>query len=186
MNAEQLRHILRAAAGNTGETVFVVVGSQAILGTYPDAPKSLRKSMEGDTYPKNDPEKAILIDGAIGEGSTFHEEFGYYAHGVAPETAVLPTAWEDRLVELKVNDPRGTIGLCLEIHDLAFSKLAAGREKDSEFVKELLKYKLINRGKINQLIAAETRPEIKDALKRNWTVSQAKLTAERSGGFGDI
>lgn len=102
MNVEQLRHILRAAADITGENVFVVIGSQAILGSHPDAPRSLRKSIEGDTYPKNRPEKAIEVDGAIGELSPFHFEFGYYAHGVGPETATLPDGWEQRLVELQV------------------------------------------------------------------------------------
>jgi hypothetical protein len=29
-----------------------------------------------------DPFRNSLIDGAIGEGSMFHETFGYYAHGV--------------------------------------------------------------------------------------------------------
>jgi len=53
MNAEQLRHLPRAAASVTGENEFVVIGSQAILGSHPDAPRSLRKSVEGDTYPKN-------------------------------------------------------------------------------------------------------------------------------------
>jgi hypothetical protein len=106
-------------------------GSQAILGSHPDAPRSLRKSVEGDTYPKNHPHKAIEVDGAIGELSPFHHEFGYYAHGVAPDSATLPDGWEQRLVEFQVNDPSGTIGLCLEKHDLAFSKLAAGREKTS-------------------------------------------------------
>ncbi len=67
MNAEQLRHLLRAAASITGENEFVVIGSQAILGSHPDAPRSLRKSVEGDTYQKNHPEKAIEVDGAIGE-----------------------------------------------------------------------------------------------------------------------
>ena len=61
MNIEQLRHILRAAAGATGEKVFVVIGSQAILGSHPDAPRSLRKSVEGDTYPKNNPARAIEV-----------------------------------------------------------------------------------------------------------------------------
>ena len=67
MNAEQLRHILGAAAAVTGERIFVVIGSQAILGSHPDAPRSLRKSVEGDTYPKDHPDKAIEVDGAIGE-----------------------------------------------------------------------------------------------------------------------
>ncbi len=171
MNAEQLRHLLRAAASVTGENEFVVIGSQAILGSHPDAPRSLRKSVEGDTYPKNHPEKSIEIDGAIGELSPFHQQFGYYAHGVAPETATLPDGWQFRLVEFSVNDPGGTIGLCLEVHDLAFSKLAAGREKDIEFVRELLKHRLINRGKLLRLVQAEKHQEIKQDLLRSWAIT---------------
>ena len=175
MNIEQLRHILRAAAGATGERVFIVIGSQAILGSHPDAPRSLRKSVEGDTYPKNNPAKAVEVDGGIGELSPFHQEFGYYAHGISPETATLPEGWEQRLVELQVNDSHGTIGLCLEKRDLTFSKLAAGREKDIEFVRELLKHRLINRGKLLRLVEAEKNEELKDRLTRNWTLTLSGL-----------
>lgn len=175
MNVEQLQHILRAAAAVTGERVFVVIGSQAILGSHPDAPRSLRKSIEGDTYPKDNPDKAIEIDGAIGELSPFHQEFGYYAHGVSPETAILPAGWEQRLVELSVNDPSGTIGLCLEKHDLAFSKLAAGREKDMEFIQELLRHRLINRGKLLRLIESEQDESLRLFLVRNWTIFASQL-----------
>ena len=49
-----------------------------------------------------DPADADLIDGSIGEGSPFHQTFGYYAHGVAEETAVLPGGWwKERLVVLR-------------------------------------------------------------------------------------
>jgi len=174
MNAEQLRHLLRAAASVTGENVFVVIGSQAILGSHPDAPRSLRKSVEGDTYPRDHPEKAIEVDGAIGELSPFHHEYGYYAHGVAPETATLPDGWEQRLVELQVNDQQGTIGLCLEKHDLAFSKLAAGREKDFEFIHELLKHRLINRGKLLRLIESVKDENLKRLLARNWVIVSSR------------
>ena len=123
-----------------------------------------------NTYPKHHPDKAIEVDGAIGELSPFHHEFGYYAHGVAPETATLPDGWEQRLVELQVNDPHGTIGLCLEKHDLAFSKLVAGREKDIEFIRELLKHRLINQGKILRLIESVKDQNLKQLLVRNWTI----------------
>jgi hypothetical protein len=121
MNAEQLRHILRAAARVTGETEFVVIGSQAILGSHPDAPRGLRKSVEGDTYPKRHPEKAIDVDGAIGELSPFNQEFGYYAHGVHPETATLelgplwhPSGGGPRIASPKASLPRLCFGLrCL-------------------------------------------------------------------------
>ena len=38
------------------------------------------------------------IDSTIGEGSPFQRAFGYDAHGVGPETAVLPEGWRNRLV----------------------------------------------------------------------------------------
>jgi hypothetical protein len=47
----------------------------------------LLTSQEADIYPLGDPAKSDLIDGTIGELSPFHETFGYYAHGVGPETA---------------------------------------------------------------------------------------------------
>jgi hypothetical protein len=175
MNVEQLRHILRAAAAVTGEKVFIVIGSQAILGSHPDAPRSLRRSIEGDTYPKDNPDKAIEVDGAIGELSPFHYQFGYYSHGASPETAILPSGWEQRLVELQVNDASGTIGLCLDKHDLAFSKLAAGREKDMEYVRELLKHQLINRGKLVRLIESVVDEQLKTTLDRNWKIVLSKM-----------
>ena len=87
-------------------------------------------SAEADTYPLDAPEKADLIDGSIGERSPFHETFGYYAHGVGPETAVLPTRWKSRCVPVQNANTHGVLALCLSSVDLAISKLAAGREKD--------------------------------------------------------
>jgi len=54
-----------------------VIGSQAILGAYPDAPVELLTSIEADVFPRDRPGGAILIDGTIGERSLFHETFGY-------------------------------------------------------------------------------------------------------------
>jgi hypothetical protein len=39
----------------------------------------------------------------------------------------------------------GVRGLCLEVHDLALSKWAAGREKDRVFVEEAVRHGLLNR-----------------------------------------
>ncbi len=71
MNRSQLEHIIRAAAGNTDATDIVVVGSQAILGTFPEAPAELLISIEADVFPRDRPHDSILIDGAIGERSLF-------------------------------------------------------------------------------------------------------------------
>lgn len=109
MMRHQLEHIIRASAGNADTREIVVIGSQSILGTYPDAPEELLVSMEADVYPKDAPDRSILIDGAIGELSVFHETFGYYAHGVDESTAVLPDGWKDRLVKVENENTRGAL-----------------------------------------------------------------------------
>lgn len=158
MKRAQLEHILRASSAITEDTEFVVIGSQSVLGQYPDAPADLLRSMEADLYPKNKPEQSIAIDGAIGEGSLFHQTFGYYAHGVAPETATLPPGWEKRLVRVQNENTRGAVGWCLDPVDLAASKLAAGREHDREFVTALLAYGLLKRNDLLARVASLPLP----------------------------
>jgi len=142
MQRPQLEHLIRAAAGITGAQEFIIIGSQAVLGQFPDAPPELLVSIEADLFTLRNPADADLIDGSIGEGSPFHQTFGYYAHGVALETAVLPAGWQERLVPVRNANTGGGTGLYLEIHDLAISKLVAGREKDLEFVSGLFRHKL--------------------------------------------
>ena len=142
MQRPQLEHIIRAAVGITGATEIVVIGSQAVLGQFPNAPADLLVSIEADVFTFRNPSDADLIDGSIGEGSPFHQTFGYYAHGVAEETAILPAGWKDRLIAVRNANTGNGCGLCLEVHDLAVAKLAAGREKDASFVAELLRHKL--------------------------------------------
>ena len=142
MTRPQLEHIIRAAAGNADADDLVVVGSQAILGSFPDAPAELLESMEADVFPRDKPHDSILIDGGIGELSPFHETFGYYAHGVDETTATLPEGWRERLVPICNENTRGATGWCLEVHDLAVSKLVAGREKDVAFIAALFRHRL--------------------------------------------
>jgi hypothetical protein len=143
MRRHELEHLIRAAAAVTNEYEIVVIGSQSILGAEANPPAALLQSMEADCYPLKHPDLADLIDGAIGELSPFHERFGYYAQGVGPETAVLPVGWERRLIRLQNENTDLKIGWCLEPHDLAASKLVAGRAKDGPYVQTLLKHRLI-------------------------------------------
>lgn len=158
MTRDQLEHLIRAAGTIAGADEVVVVGSQAILGSYPDAPPSLLVSMEADIYPLGSPERADLIDGTIGELSPFHETFGYYAHGVGPETAILPANWRDRLVVIQPEAAKGVRGLCLSPEDLAVSKLLAGRERDMTYVKHMILEGLVKEETIASL-ASELEPE---------------------------
>jgi len=143
MTRSQLEHIIRACATIADDDEIVVIGSQSILGRFPDAPAELRVSVEADVFPRNHPERWDLIDGSIGEGSPFHEAFGYYAQGVADDTATLPAGWRERLVPVNNANTRGATGLCLEPHDLVISKYVAGREKDNHFVREALRHRLV-------------------------------------------
>jgi len=164
MNRTQLEHIIRAASGNADTREIIIIGSQAILGAYPDAPSELLVSIEADVFPKDRPADSILIDGAIGERSIFHETFGYYAHGVDEDTATLPEGWRERLVRVENENTRGAVGWCLEPHDLAVSKLVAGREKDVSYVGALLRYLLIRAETLSDRLASTQLPEERRAL----------------------
>jgi hypothetical protein len=152
----ELEHVIRAAGRIARDREIVVIGSQAVLGQFPDAPASLRASMEADVYPRNHPERADLIDGAIGEGSSFHEAFGYYAQGVGATTATLPKGWRKRLVSVKNANTEDVEGLCLEVHDLAISKYVAGRPKDLAFTQALARHALASRKVLLERAVATT------------------------------
>ncbi len=138
MNRSQLEHIIPAAAGNADTNDIVVIGSQAIL----------------------------LIDGAIGERSIFHETFGYYAHGVGETTATLPKGWRDRLVPIRNENTRGATGWCLEVHDLAVSKLIAAREKDLSFLAALCRHELAQPDLVKKRLEQTELPSNEARVKR--------------------
>jgi hypothetical protein len=148
VQSEEFEHVLAAAAAVTGEEEFVVIGSQAILGSIATPPPALLVSMEVDIYPRHAPEAAIQIDGSLGDGSQFHNSFGYYARGVGPLTAKAPEGWQDRLVRRatpkRVAGKHTAVAWCLEIHDLILSKCAAGRERDWLYAREALKAGLVD------------------------------------------
>ncbi|MFN0155689.1 MAG: DUF6036 family nucleotidyltransferase [Gaiella sp.] len=140
MERDQLEHVIKAAVDIVDDEV-IVVRSQAVLGQFPDAPDSLLQSSEVDLYPRTQPDRADEIDGAIGEGSPFHESYHYYAHGVGPETSILPAGWEDRLVKLDLPAHKAgerAVGWCISASDVVLSKLAAGRPQDFEFAKNAI------------------------------------------------
>jgi hypothetical protein len=149
MNRADFEHLMAAAAEVADEEELIVIGSQAILGSHPDAPDGLLLSMEADIYPRAAPEKAEQIDGALGDGSMFHSQYGYYAHGVGPTTAQAPAGWMERLVPVAIpprpGASRTTTALCMEVHDLVLAKLAAGRERDWEFARICVRHRLCDR-----------------------------------------
>ena len=143
MKRSDLEHIIRASGDVLHENQVIIVGSQSILASFPEKmlPIEAARSLEVDVLPLNDPAgtKADLIEGALGEFSSFDEKFGIHADGVSDETSVLPEGWRDRLIPYLNRNTNGITGLCLERHDLCVAKLVANRDKDREFVGALLR-----------------------------------------------
>ena len=168
MNREQFEHTIRAAGAILGVNEVLVIGSQAIHASFDGVIPEAQRSIETDisALKDHDGSKADLIDGSIGELSIFQETFGYYAQGVTPKTAILPDGWRKRLVPFLTEATNGVTALCLEPHDLWISKAVAGRSKDIEFCKALMKRNLVNvitlqarLGKVRGL-----NPEIRNAV----------------------
>ena len=92
-------------------------------------------SVEADLAWRHDPDaaKADNVDGAIGEGSQFHREWGYYAQGVEISTAVLAAGWEDRVEIFTAKTPStpGRVVLNRTICASPNSSLAAKRTPTS-------------------------------------------------------
>jgi hypothetical protein len=144
----ELAHLLRAASAIAGDRRILVIGSQAILGSFSEneLPSDATRSIEADVAFFDDPDegKSDAVDGGIGEESKFHETFGVYGQGVGISTAILPEGWEDRLVAFEDPEAGSSRALCLDPHDLVVSKLVAGREKDYEFARALLAAGLVD------------------------------------------
>lgn len=153
MKKIDLEHIIRACGDITHQNEFILIGSQSILGSVANPHRDLLVSMEADIYPLQAPDLADRIDGVIGEGSRFHDLFGYYAQGVGPETAVLPKSWLDRVHRIQNENTHGCVAYCLDPRDLFLSKAHAGRDKDREFCIRMLHQGYVQPSELIDLVA---------------------------------
>ncbi len=130
MRRDQLEHAIRTACQIIGRPEVIVLGSQAILGTFHEDELPIRATMSGevDILPIADSNEETMrladrIEGVAGEFSPFEELHGFSIDGVDLETSALPEGWR---------------GWCLDKEDLCGAHLCALREKDQNFVSELL------------------------------------------------
>ena len=183
MNRYELEHLIRAAGTVAEVNELIIIGSQSILGQYPDIsdkvikankyvkiapidPGILYMSREADIIIPGNPEKSDLIDAILGELSQFHDTFGYYAQGVDFTTATLPLNWQQRLVSIYNKNTNGIRGLCLDVHDMLVSKLVANREKDNKYVKAAIISNLANKKILfDRIDQTEIDKKIKESIK---------------------
>lgn len=163
MRRDQLEHAIRTACQIIGQPAVIIVGSQAILGTYSETelPEAATMSIEVDVLPiaatnEETARLADVIEGVAGEWSPFEQQHGFSIDGVDLTTATLPAGWRDRLVRVQNANtaaPSGRpqfTGWCLDKEDLCVAKLCAYREKDLNFVAALIAAHLVD----TDLIAA--------------------------------
>jgi hypothetical protein len=157
MRRDQLEHAIRASCQIIGQLEVIVVGSQAILGTYPEyeLPRDATSSLEVDILPITDDNSetmqlADLIFSVAGELSQFQQTHGFSIDGVDLTTSALPEGWRTRLIKVQNENTAGPgahplyIGWCLDKEDLCVAKLCAFREKDLNFVDALISDDLVD------------------------------------------
>ena len=172
MKKRELDHVLRAAGRITGEKQFIIIGSQALHGKYPDLADDIVRSAEVDLLATKSPQRTEWLN-AIGVYSQFHETFGYYADPVDEKTATLPKGWKGRLIQLSPGNTDGVKGLCLEPHDLAIAKYVAFRDKDLVFTQELARRGIIFEDRLLSLLEQtevdeDARGRIRDQITRDF------------------
>ncbi|MFO6452442.1 MULTISPECIES: DUF6036 family nucleotidyltransferase [unclassified Aeromicrobium] len=193
MRRDQLEHAIRTACQIIGSSEIIIVGSQAILGTFneDELPAAATMSVEVDALPIAETNEEIAeladqIEGVAGEWSPFEEQHGFSIDGVDLTTAVLPQGWRERLVKVQNantaapgGQPQFT-GWCPDKEDLCVSKLCAYREKDLNFVAALLDARLVAADVIIdrlRMVPEEHAPEAGRAT--NWVAALPNDDADR-------
>ena len=136
MRKSDLFELVRQIKAIAPEEMPVIVGSQAVHAITPLLPEIVQQSIECDflfTGGKN--KTRIEVNKKLGVFSQFQLEHGFYADALGLATVILPTGWQERLKPFE-DENGNVIAFCAEIHDIAVSKLIAGREKDFLFLNE--------------------------------------------------
>ena len=99
-------------------------------------------------------------------------------------TAVLPKGWKARLVNLPEGETDGVRGLCLDPHDLAIAKYAAGRDKDLVFTRELATRGLVEHDRLKKLldetpVSDEVRERIRSRIIGDFGANRELETTPR-------
>jgi len=179
MTKSQLELALREAAKIARDRDFIVFGSQCILGTVSRPPRVCLLSQELDLYPRSRPQAVLLLARKLGARSVFSKREGFFVDCVTPDLAALPEGWTDRLVPFRTRKTAGVTGWCLELHDLAASKLAAGREKDLDYVQALFSHGLISPSVLKERL--RTLPVTPSSLQEIEKILRTILTKVKAG-----
>jgi hypothetical protein len=167
---EDLQRVVRALAREFKTDTVFIIGSQAILMSWPDAPGVIRGSPEIDAYPANarmweiaegdkgdgiPREASEHIDGLFGSSSLFHRTHGFFIDGTDESTAKLPAGWNVRAIVRRLDvDGRMVKAVAPAPEDIVVSKLARLDDKDKAFVEAYHRARPLDIALIEERIAA--------------------------------
>jgi hypothetical protein len=133
MTRDDLQRLFAEAKKLSGETEYVVIGSLAVLGYAGTVPPRMAMSVDVDAWCKSDPGRVFELGPALGQGSPFEEQYGYYLDPVSPRVATLPDGWEARLIRIELAP--SLVAWFLEPNDAAVSKYARLEPRDREWIR---------------------------------------------------
>jgi hypothetical protein len=144
MRKDQLLDLIRRVNDLTGIITPVIVGSHSLFAVTDKVPAIVSQSIEADFLLGMESITAMRqVNAELGVTSDFYDVHGYHADALGLATVVLVSGWEERLQPLQ-DESGQVIARCLELHDVAVSKLMAGRDKDFSFITALLERRLIS------------------------------------------
>ncbi len=146
MRLSSLKHLIDAAKAISSCQRVIILGSSAFLPLFPDLGEKdqiLETSFDADLVIEPcDELTAKMLHEAIGEGSLFGAQNGYYIDVLRPSIKeTLPAGWKERLQAL----PGYSFVFFPDPYDLCLVKLKTGREKDLQIVQHLLQTKKIEK-----------------------------------------
>jgi hypothetical protein len=148
---DDVRRLFACARELCGETDYVVFGSLAVLGYAGKVPARMAASLDVDAFSKTVPGRIFDLASALGQGSPFEAEHGYYLDPLSPSIATLPSGWEQRLLRIQL-EPE-LVAWFLEPNDAAVSKYARMEPRDREWIRPGLRSGILSWGIIEARFA---------------------------------
>lgn len=152
MRRETLIAALEELGALTGESAFIVLGSQSVHAFTDDPPVLTITSDDADIALLDrdfDERQCKVIAVALGEESEWSARVGAFVEPLSLSLPTLPPGWEERARALEGTTVQA---FCVDPHDLAVAKLVAARLKDGEFIEVCVGRGLMNPSTIREHI----------------------------------
>lgn len=117
----------------TGSIELVIVGAHCLYAVTDEVPEVVKRSVEADfLLGPYSLELMTKVNALLGVTSDYFKREGKYADALGLATVTLPRGWKERLQPLADDDGQ-PLARCLDLYDVAVSKLMAGAIKTGRF-----------------------------------------------------